>query len=105
MMDTNQTKTLALGLACLVVIGLGSGTALAQGNAGTAAPSPAAAPKPASLGLVVYPGSGQDAAQQSKDEGECYAWARQQTGIDPTAAPAAAAPVETPRGGAVRGAA
>jgi hypothetical protein len=53
----------------------------------------------------VYPGSGQDAGQQGKDEGECYTWARQQTGIDPTAAPAPPAEVEKPKGGAVKGAA
>ena len=36
-----------------------------------------------SLGLVTYPSKGQSAKQQSKDEGECYAWAKKQTGIDP----------------------
>src|SRR5262245_60755726 len=76
--------------------------ALAQS---TSAPTSAATPKPATLGLAVYPGSGQDATQQAKDEGECYAWAKQQTGIDPTAAPAAAPAAEAPRGGAVKGAA
>jgi len=35
------------------------------------------------LGLVVYPSNKQDAAQTAKDEGECHAWARQNTGIDP----------------------
>ena len=73
--------------------------------AAQAAPAPPpAAPKPASLGLIVYPGSGQDAAKQGADENECYSWARQQTGIDPTAATQAAA-VEAPKGGAVKGAA
>jgi len=38
-----------------------------------------------SLGVVTYPSKGQSAEQQSKDEGECYAWAKQQTGIDPVA--------------------
>jgi uncharacterized protein YcfJ len=38
-----------------------------------------------SLGVVTYPAKGQSAQQQSKDEGECYAWAKQQTGIDPVA--------------------
>ena len=38
-----------------------------------------------SLGLVTYPSKGQSAQQQKKDEGECYAWAKQQTGIDPVA--------------------
>ena len=38
-----------------------------------------------SLGVVTYPSKGQSAQQQSKDEGECFAWAKQQTGIDPVA--------------------
>jgi hypothetical protein len=35
------------------------------------------------LGLVVYPSNNQAASQVAKDEGECHAWARQNTGIDP----------------------
>jgi hypothetical protein len=64
----------------------------------------AAPPKPGTLGLFVYPAKGQDATKQGADEGECYGWARQQTGIDPTVA-TAAAEVEEKRGGAVKGAA
>jgi len=37
----------------------------------------------ATLGVQVFPKAGQDAAQQSKDEGECYGWAVQNTGVDP----------------------
>jgi hypothetical protein len=69
----------------------------------------------ASLGLFVYPAKGQDGAQQSKDETECYGWSKTQSGFDPAApaapAPAATAPAEKqgPGGervkGAVRGAA
>jgi hypothetical protein len=70
--------------------------------AGAAQPAP---PKPATLGLFVYPGSGQDAAKQGQDENECYGWARQQTGIDPIAAPTQAATPDVPKGGAVKGAA
>jgi hypothetical protein len=65
------------------------------------------------LGLVVYPSNKQDAAQIAKDEGECHAWARQNTGIDPAnpmagvqvqqAAPPPGGPPAG--GGAVRGAA
>jgi hypothetical protein len=36
-----------------------------------------------SLGLVVYPSNNQAASQVAKDEGECHAWARTSTGIDP----------------------
>lgn len=38
-----------------------------------------------SLGLVTYPSKGQSAEQQDKDESQCYAWAKKQTGIDPVA--------------------
>jgi len=38
-----------------------------------------------SLGVIVYPAKGQGAQQLSWDEGECYAWSKQQTGIDPVA--------------------
>ncbi len=38
-----------------------------------------------SLGLVPYPAKGQSLSRQNQDEGECYAWAKQQTGIDPVA--------------------
>ena len=66
----------------------------------------------AQLGLVVYPSNKQDAAQVAKDEGECHAWARTNTGIDP-ANPMAGVQVQAPPppggppagGGAVRGAA
>ena len=96
------TKTFAACLAAVAAVGLAPSRASAQET--TTAPAAAAAPKPATLGLAVYPGKGQDAAQQGKDENECYAWARQQTGIDPTVA-TQAAPVEEKRGGAVKGAA
>jgi Glycine zipper len=61
-----------------------------------------------SLGLVPYPSKGQSSAQQNKDEGECYAWAKQQTGIDPVAVSSAAPPPSGPAAGGgerVRGAA
>lgn len=41
---------------------------------------------------IVYPSKGQSAQQQQKDEGECYVWAKSQTGIDPAAVAAAPAP-------------
>lgn len=34
--------------------------------------------------LFIYPAKGQDAQRQEKDEFECYQWAKQNTGIDPT---------------------
>jgi hypothetical protein len=48
----------------------------------------------ASLGVSVYPSNGQTREQQSADESECYAWAQQSTGVDPSnpAGPAQAPP-------------
>jgi hypothetical protein len=42
--------------------------------------------------LIIYPANGQSAAQQQKDEGECYAWAKGQTGYDPAQATQYVAP-------------
>jgi hypothetical protein len=94
-MKTSFVATLAIAAAV---------PALAAQQTGGTAPA-AAPPKPATLGLSVYPAKSQDAAKQAADEGECYTWARQQTGIDPTAAPTPVAAAEVPRGGAVKGAA
>ncbi len=35
------------------------------------------------MNVYVFPSNGQDAAQQSKDEAECYNWAVTNTGTDP----------------------
>ena len=51
----------------------------------------ASKPLSTSLGMVVFPAKGQTTQQQSQDEGECYAWAKGQTGVDPMAPTAAAA--------------
>lgn len=69
----------------LLVIGV---QAIAQ-----APPTPAPASKPlsTSLGMVVFPAKGQTPQQQAQDEGECYAWSKGQTGVDPMAPPPAAA--------------
>lgn len=37
----------------------------------------------ATLNVYVFPNAGQTPTQQSKDEGECYNWAVQNTGSDP----------------------
>jgi hypothetical protein len=61
-----------------------------------------------SLGVVPYPSKGQSPEQQNKDEGECYAWAKQQTGIDPVAVASTPPPPSGPAlggGERVRGAA
>jgi hypothetical protein len=69
---------------------LGATAAALAGAQSPAQPSTTpAATSAASVGLFVYPAKGQDAAQQSKDEAECYGWSKSQSGFDP-AAPAAA---------------
>jgi hypothetical protein len=44
---------------------------------------------------IAYPAKGQSAAKQSKDEGECYSWAKKQTGVDPAVLAANPPPQET----------
>ena len=43
------------------------------------------APVAASAQTIIYPAKGQSSEQQQKDEGECMVWARNETGVDPTA--------------------
>jgi hypothetical protein len=58
--------------------------------------------------LYVYPAKGQSPDQQASDEGQCYAFAKQQTGFDPMATPTATSPMPQEQGsvagGAVKGA-
>ncbi len=49
-----------------------------------------------SLGVVPYPAKGQSTQQQTKDEGDCFAWAKQTTGIDPMAVASTPAPTPGP---------
>lgn len=73
-MQQNRSRLLKITLLVLCVAVLSSwGLAAAQQSISS------------SLGVVPYPSKGQSASQQNKDEGECYAWAKQQTGIDPVA--------------------
>jgi hypothetical protein len=61
-----------------------------------------------SMGMYVYPAKGQTAEQQSKDDYECFSWAKGQTGYDPMNPPqaTAAAPAQQgPSGERLRGAA
>jgi len=58
--------------------------------------------------VYVYPQKGQSKEQQEKDEFACYKWAKEKTGIDPSAPSAPAQAGEHARGavgGAARGAA
>lgn len=56
---------------------------------------------------IAYPAKGQNPQQQSRDDGECYVWAKQSTGIDPAvvAQNPATAPASEPGGERVQGAA
>jgi hypothetical protein len=77
---------------------------LAAGVAVLSLSAAAVAQRPA-----VYPAKGQSPQQQSRDDGECYVWAKQNTGIDPavvaqTAPPQATGPA-TGGGERVQGAA
>lgn len=79
-------------------------------------PPPQGKSMAASAGIFAYPAKGQNPEQQAKDESECYAWSKQQTGYDPMSPPpvaSAAPPAEAEKSaasgarakGAVRGAA
>lgn len=59
----------------------------------------------ARLGMFPYPKNNQSPAQQQKDESDCYSWAKQQTGIDPAAAPPPAQEAKKAKGGGAKGAA
>jgi hypothetical protein len=62
---------------------------------------------------IVYPAKGQSPQQQSQDEAQCNAWAKQSTGIDPAVVASTPPPQQTGpavgggqrMGGAARGAA
>ena len=72
---------------------------LATGPFALAQEPAAAPPAPAvsrNLGLHTFPAKGQVAAQQQKDELECYRWAVQDSGFDPLAAAGELQPVQPP---------
>jgi hypothetical protein len=91
--------------------------ALAQAPAPAPAPAPAAPAAPAAaptqdaaaslLKVYVFPANNQTPDQQGKDSNDCYAWAKQQTGVDPTnpTVPEKADTSKAGKGGAVKGAA
>lgn len=103
----NRKASIAvLASAALFVLTAGLHAQTAAGQGPPADPAAAQASSPSQgLGVYVYPRKQQPAAQQQKDEGECYAWAKEQTGIDPAAPAGTPQSPETPKGGAVKGAA
>jgi hypothetical protein len=97
-------------MAALAAVALTASSVLAQAPPPAGGPAEAPVVSPASLGLFVYAAKNQDKAQQQKDEGECFAWAKQQTNIDPLAPPAPPQQAQQPAkqgpdGSAARGAA
>jgi hypothetical protein len=88
-----KKRAVAAATLCLLAAGAGN------------APAQQAASISSSLGVIPYPSKGQTSDQQAKDEGECYAWAKQQTGIDPVAVAAAPPPPSGPKGERIAGAA
>jgi hypothetical protein len=65
--EVSMKKTISFVVAVLLIVGV----------------TAASAQKPS-----VYPAKGQTAQQKQKDDKECMAWAKQDTGIDPVAASA-----------------
>lgn len=64
-----------------------AGTALgcaAQPGQYTVRPAASPLPQPPSTEVYFYPRAGQGAARQDRDRYECYLWAVQQTGFDPS---------------------
>jgi len=70
-------------------------------------------PAAAAAQPYIYPNLGQTPQQQESDKGQCYGWAVQQTGFDPSNPQVAQAPPppmnpgqpQAPQGGMLRGAA
>ena len=56
---------------------------LTVGSMASAQTLPSGQTLAATLEVYVFPKSGQEASQQSKDESECYSWATTNTGVDP----------------------
>jgi hypothetical protein len=71
------------------------------------APSPTQDAAASLLKVYVFPANNQTPDQQAKDSNDCYAWAKQQTGVDPTnpTVPAKADTSQAGKGAAVKGAA
>lgn len=80
-MQVKRCAPVALALIALIARVGG-----AQAAAAAAQPDASAAFK--QLSMIVYPAKGQSAEKQKKDQSECYAWAKDQTGFDPMTAAA-----------------
>ena len=84
--ERDESQILALSVRGLFLLTMGTVLMLAA----CASPppqetvAPVAAPPP-SVEVYFYPKKGQSKAQQDRDRYECYLWARDQTGFDPSA--------------------
>jgi len=85
-----RSSIVGVGLVVLGPLGVGAQTPTAQ-----------------QLGVFAFPAKNQSPEQQQAEERECYGWAQQQTGIDPTAPPPPppSSGEKGPSGAAVKGAA
>jgi hypothetical protein len=92
----NFPKPIVLSFVLIIVASLMAQTSFAQQSMAS------------SVGLHVYPGNNQSAETQSKDDYECFNWAKTETGHDPMnpqQVVVQAAPTQSgPDGSAVRGA-
>jgi hypothetical protein len=73
-----NARNVLLGLSAMMIA---AAPALAQGAA--VAPPSGQKTLASTVGVYVFPTTGQTTEQQNKDEGECYTWAVQQSGTDP----------------------
>jgi hypothetical protein len=79
---------IATGVFALIL----TGNLAAVLSAGAQTSSPPIKGMASTVGLYVYPKSGQSASKQLTDESQCYSNAKTQTGYDPNATTTAAAP-------------
>lgn len=112
-------KSVCIAMLILVPAIVSAQTPASGQETPAAATAPPAWSPSRDIGVFVFGRNGQTSDQQLKDEADCYAAARQQSGIDPKAPPTAAKSAEqktaeqqaaannakTPSGGRVQGAA
>lgn len=107
-----MNRWITVGVSCLGLAALAQAPAPAPAPAPAApAAAPAAAPTQDAaaslLKVYVFPANNQTPDQQAKDSNDCYGWAKQQTGVDPTnpTVPPKADTSQAGKGSAVKGAA
>lgn len=76
--SSHMRSVIVLGMACTMA-------ACASQPVMHAEPVDEDTPQPPSIQVYFYPLQGQGAEQQDRDRYQCYLWAKQQTGFDPSA--------------------